>query len=371
MEYMKAVAIFPGKPDSIHLVELPMPRLENVSDRRGTLVRVLRVGLCGTDKDIKAGEYGTAAPGYDFLVMGHENFGIVEEVGPQVTELSPGDFVVSLVRRPGNSIYDTIGMPDMTTDDEYHEHGISLLHGFLTEYYADEPEYMVQVPRGLREVGVLVEPMSVVEKGVAQAYEIQRRLRVWRPGRAAVLGSGTIGLLATLVLRLRGLDVVTLGRRSPPYLNASLIENLGATYQNTSNMSLADVSAKYGPFDLMFEATGFSPMAFEAMNVLGSNGVLVLSSVTGGDRKVEVPADAINMGFVLRNKVMVGTVNASRDDYKAAVSDMTLAEAQYPGWLPQLLTHPVEGLDEYKRAFELLEGDSGSIKVFVEVDTID
>ena len=368
---MKAVAIFPGKPDSVHSVELPSPRLEDVPDGRGALVRVLRVGLCGTDREIKDGEYGVAVPGYDFLVLGHENFGVVEEVGPQVTELSPGDFVVSLVRRPGNSIYDAIGMPDMTTDDEYHEHGISLLHGFLTEYYADEPEYMVRVPRGLREVGVLVEPMSVVEKGIAQAYEIQRRLKVWKPGRAAVLGSGTIGLLATLVLRLRGLDVVTLGRRSPPYVNADLIEKLGAAYVNTGDMSLADASASYGPFDLMFEATGFSPMAFEAMSVLGSNGVLVLSSVTGGDRKVEVPADAINMGFVLRNKVMVGTVNASRDDYKAAVSDMALAEAQYPGWLAQLLTHPVSGLGEYKKAFELLAGEPGSIKVFVEVDTID
>ena len=364
---MKAVAIFPGKPNSVHPVELPMPRLEDIPDGRGVLVRMLRVGLDGTDREIKDGEYGAAPPEKDFLVMGHESFGVVDKVGQQVTELAPGDFVVGLVRRPGNSIYDVIGMPDMTTDDEYHEHGKSLLHGFLTEYHADIPEYLVRVPRGLQEVGVLVEPMSVVEKGISQAYEIQRRLRVWQPRRAAVLGAGAIGLLATLVLRLRGMNVVTLGLQLPPYVNADLIEALGATYVATRNMSLADVSANNGPFDLMFEATGFSPMAFEAMGVLGRNGVLVLSSVTGGDRKVEVPADAVNLGFVLGNKVMVGTVNASRDHYEAAVSDMALAEAQYPGWLSRLLTHPIYGLDDYEQAFELLAGKSRPIKVFVEV----
>ena len=117
----------------------------------------------------------------------------------------------------------------------------------------------------------------------------------------------------------------------------------------------------------MFEATGFSPLVFEAMGVLGKNGVLVLSSVTGGDRKVEVPADALNLGFVLGNKVMVGTVNAAREHYEAAVRDLAMAESQYPGWLPRLLTHPVKGLDNYQQAFELLTGGGRPIKIFVEV----
>ena len=364
---MKAVAIYPGKLDSTHLVELTMPGLEDVSGGRGVLVKVLRVGLDGTDREIYSAEYGAAPPGYDFLVLGHESFGVVEQVGPQVTELALGDYVVAMVRRPGSSLYDVIGMPDMSTDDEYHEHGINLLHGFLTEYYVDAPEYIVRVPGGLREVGVLVEPLSIPEKGVLQAYEIQRRLRVWQPRVAAVLGAGTIGLLATLVLRLRGLNVVTLALQEPPYLNSDLVESLGAHYVSTRNMSLADASSKYGPFDLMFEATGFSPLVFEAMGVLGKNGVLILSSVTGGDRRVEVPADALNLGFVLGNKVMVGTVNAGREHYEAAVRDLAMAGSQYPGWLSRLLTHPVQGLDNYEQAFRLLTGGSGPIKIFVEV----
>src|SRR5438309_8347998 len=225
---MKAISVFPGKPNSVHVAELPKPSVDQVPDGRGVLVKVLRVGVDGTDKEINAAEYGAAPPGFNFLVIGHEGFGQVEAVGPNVTELRPGDYVVATVRRPGRSIYDLIGTSDMTTDDTYFERGISLRHGFLTEHYVDDAEFIVKVPRGLRRVGVLLEPMTVVEKGIAQAYEIQRRLRVWRPRRAAVMGAGTIGLLATLVLRLRGLEVTAFGLSRRPYLNSELIEALGA-----------------------------------------------------------------------------------------------------------------------------------------------
>jgi len=368
---MKAVAVSPGEPNSAHLREIPTPTLEDIPDGRGVLVKVLRVGLDGTDREINAAEYGAAPPACDFLVPGHESLGVVEQVGQRVTELAPGDYVVATVRRPGSSLYDAIGRPDLSTDDEYHEHGINLLHGFLTEYYVDAPEYIVPVPGSLRGLGVLVEPLSIAEKGVSEAYEIQRRLRVWHPRVAAVLGAGTIGLMATLVLRLRGIKVVTLALQEPPYLNSELVEALGANYISTRNMSVADASAKHGPFDLMFEATGFSPLAFEAMGVLGKNGVLILSSVTGGDRKVEVPADALNLGFVLGNKVIVGTVNAGREHYEAAVGDLVMTESQYPGWLSRLLTHPIQGLDNYEQAFRLLTGGPGPIKIFVEVALLD
>src|SRR5213593_2834632 len=208
---MKAISVFPGKAGSVHLTDLPKPAVDQVPGGRGALVKVLRVGVDGTDKEINAAEYGTAPPGYDFLVIGHEGFGRVEAVGPAVTELAPGDYVVATVHRPGSSLYDAIGTSDMTTDDTYFERGINLRHGYLAEMYVDDADYIVKVPKGLKDVGVLLEPMTVVEKGIAQAFEIQRRLRVWRPRRAAVMGAGTIGLLATLVLRLRGIDVTTFG----------------------------------------------------------------------------------------------------------------------------------------------------------------
>jgi glucose 1-dehydrogenase len=363
---MKAIVVFPGKGNSAHLTEVEAPALENVPGGRGVLVKVLRVGLDGTDSEINAGEYGAPPPGSEFLILGHEGLGVVQEIGANVTEVKPGDLVVAIVRQPGTSIYDQLGMADMTTDDTYHEHGISLVHGFLTEQYVEAADRLIRIPGSLGKLGVLLEPTSVIEKGIAQAYELQRRLRVWKPKRAAVLGAGTIGLLATMGLRLRGLEVVTLGLETRPYLNSDLIEALGATYISTKETSLTDVAQESGPLDLIFECTGFSPLVFEAMQALGKNGVLVLSSVTGGNRKVEVPADAINLGFVLGNKAMVGTVNANREHFESGVRDLTMTQALWPGWLDRLLTHRIDGLSDCSRAFELLGGHD-VIKLYVEV----
>jgi threonine dehydrogenase-like Zn-dependent dehydrogenase len=364
---VKAIAVYPGKANSIHLADIPEPSVEDVPGSRGVLVEVLRVGVDGTDKEINDARYGAAPPGEDFLVTGHENFGRVLKVGPNVpTTIKPGGLVVSTVRRPGHSIYDEIGLQDFTTDDVYYERGINLLHGYLTERYVEDSAYVVPLPESLREVGVLLEPTTVAEKGINQAYEIQRRVKVWRPGRAAVLGSGTIGLLAALILRLRGLEVVCCSLQKAPYLNSDLIEELGGTYVSTQDLTPREAAEKHGPFDLMFEATGFSPLVFEAAEALGRNGVLVLASVTGGDRKAEVPADKINQGFVLGNKVMVGTVNASKEDFERGVTDLIRAEAIYPGWLGKLLTTPVHGLDRYQEMIEHLEKGDG-IKTYVEV----
>jgi threonine dehydrogenase-like Zn-dependent dehydrogenase len=365
---MKAVAVFPGKPNSIHLADLPEPEVDDVPDGRGVLVEVLRVGVDGTDKEINEAEYGDAPDGYDFLVTGHESFGRVLVVGENVRGLEPGDYVVATVRRPGTSIFDQIGTYDMTTDETYYERGINLLHGYLTERYVDDQEYIVKVPAALKEVGVLLEPTSIAEKGIEQAYEIQRRLKVWRPQRAAVVGAGTLGLLATLILRLRGLEVTTLARTEAPTLNSELVEVLGARYVSTRRMPLKESAKEYGPFDIIFEATGASLVAFEGMEVLGKNGVLVLTGISGGDRMVEIPGDHIMLGFVLGNKVAVGSVNANRTHFERGVQDIALAEAHYAGWLERLLTHPVQGLDNYQEMIRLLTEEKGAVKVFVEVN---
>jgi threonine dehydrogenase-like Zn-dependent dehydrogenase len=364
---MKAIAVLPGQPGSVHLADLPMPSVSDIPNGRGVLVKVLRVGVDGTDREINAAEYGAAPEGYPFLVVGHESFGRVEAVGPDVHFLRPGDYVVATVRRPGHSIYDAIGLQDMTTDSEYFERGINLRHGYLTEYYVEDEEFVVKVAKGLRDVGVLLEPMTVAQKGITQAYEIQRRLKVWRPRRAAIMGTGTLGLLAALVLRLRGLQVTAFGRTSGPYLNARLLEEIGANYVNTTERSISQEAEASGPFDLIFEGTGSSAVVFESMQVLAKNGALVLSSITGGGRTLEVPADRINLDFVLGNKVMVGTVNASRENFESGVRDMAHAESEYPGWLRKLLTHPVRGLENYGQLFAHLQNPAGAIKIYCEV----
>lgn len=364
---MKAIAVKPGIQNSVHLVEMPKPSVAEIPNGRGVLVKVLRVGVDGTDKEINNAEYGASPNGDGFLVIGHEGFGVVEETGENVRELKPGDYVVATVRRPGSSVYDLIGTNDMTTDDTYFERGINLRHGYLSEYYVDDAEFIVKIPRGLKEVGVLLEPLTVVEKGITQAFEIQRRLKVWKPRKAAVMGAGTIGLLATLVFKLKGMEVVTFGKTPKPYLNSDLIEELGAEYVSTEDVSVIEYTAQNGAFDVIFEATGFSPIVFEAIQALGKNGVLILSSVTGGDRRAEIPADKINLDFVLGNKVMVGTVNANREYFESGVKDLSQAKLEYGDWLERLLTHPVKGLENYAELFEKLTSAKGAIKVFCEV----
>ncbi|PWI47067.1 glucose dehydrogenase [Candidatus Heimdallarchaeota archaeon B3_Heim] len=366
---MKAIAVIPKKKGSLQLIDQDKPSIDQIQDHRGVLIRVLQCGVDGTDKEIVEANYGNPPLGDDHLILGHECLGIVEKVDQNVTELNPGDFVVPTVRRAcGNTIYDTIGTSDVTTADTYCEHGINLLHGFLTEYFIDQPENLVRIPSNLKEVAVLLEPTSIVEKGIMHAVEIQRRLKIWRPKRAAVLGAGPIGILAALMLRLRGIETYVISRTQAPYLNSDLVEEIEAKYISTKDISFKDAADKFGPFDIIFEATGFSPLVFEAMELLGKNGILILSSITANDRKVEISADKINLDFVLGNKVCFGTVNANREHFEQGVRDLSQALLQYPNWLSKLLTHPIKGLDQYEGLVKTLCGPSkGVIKLFCEV----
>ncbi len=338
---------------------MPKPKVDGIPEGRGVLVRVIRVGVDGTDKEINAAEYGAALPGDDYLIIGHESFGVVEEIGPNVTELKAGDFVSATVRRPGSSFYDLIGTYDMTTGDVYYERGINLRHGYLAEYFVDDPEYIVKIPNACYASGVVMEPMSIAQKGIVQAYEIQRRLKIWQPQKAAVMGAGT--------LRLCGLELTVFGRKIPPYKNSELIEELGGRYISTKQMPISEAAQKYGPFDLIFEATGNSLVAFESAENLGKNGVLILTSITGGGQTLEIAADKINLEFVLGNKVMFGTVNANREYFESGAKDLAQAVSRYHGWLNKLLTHPVKGLENYQQMMDLLTTAKDAIKVYVDV----
>jgi threonine dehydrogenase-like Zn-dependent dehydrogenase len=181
------------------------------------------------------------------------------------------------------------------------------------------------------------------------------------------LGAGTIGLMAALALRLRDLDVSVLARTPQPNLNASLVEQIGARYLSTRETSIEQASAQFGPYDLIFEATGYSPLAFEAAHALAKNGVLILSSITGGEQTAEVESDRLNLEFVLGNKVMFGTVNAHRGYFETGIADFAKAEVTWPGWLSQLLTHPIRGLENYEALFRTLFEAKDAIKVYVIV----
>src|SRR3954451_4893767 len=261
---MNAIAVLPGKPHRVHLRDIPVPKLTDqphphvchIPQGRAVLVKVLQIGVDATDREINEALYGNAPPGGEHLVIGHESFGQVVEVGELVTEVKSGDFVSCTVRRPGGSLFDQIGRNDITSEEVYYERGINLCHGYLTEQFVDDAEFIVKVPQNLKHLGVLSEPASVCAKAIEQAYLAQHRLQVWQPRRAFVLGSGQIGLLATMMLKLRGIEVHTLATRPGPHRKSEIAEAYGATYVSTKQEPLADLAKRVGRPDLIFEATG-------------------------------------------------------------------------------------------------------------------
>jgi threonine dehydrogenase-like Zn-dependent dehydrogenase len=371
---MKAVAVLPGKPNTVHLREIPVPKLADqphphvcrVEHGRGVLVKVLQVGVDATDREINEALYGNAPPGGEHLVIGHESFGQVVEVGEKVTELKPGDFVSCTVRRPGGSLFDLIGRNDITSDEIYYERGINLCHGFMTEYFVDDAEYVVKVPQNLRHLGVLAEPASVCAKAIDQAFLSQQRLQVWNPRRAFVLGAGQIGLLATMMLKLRNLDVYTLANTPGPHHKSEIVEAYGARYVSAKEASMADLAREVGKPDLIFEATGNAAVAFHAMEVLGHNGALIWTSITGGKHEVTIDAARINLEWVLGNKLLVSSVNGNRRHFELGIQALSHGELTFPGVTGRMLTHPVAGLDHYTEMMRLLE-ENKALKVFVDV----
>jgi threonine dehydrogenase-like Zn-dependent dehydrogenase len=357
MATMRAVAVTPGRAGSARLIEVERP--EPVAGE--ALVRVLRVGVCGTDREIVAGSVGRAPAAEDRLIIGHESFGVVERVNG-ASAIQPGDRVAAIVRRPDGCAACRQGRWDMCMWGNYTERGIRGHHGYMAGYYVERPEFLVSVPESLHEVGVLVEPTSVIAKAISQADEAQRRLP-WQPQRAVVCGAGPIGLLATLALRLRGLETHTLDIVPPDSTKAELVRACGATYVDGRETPLDRLAAEAGNIDLIIEATGFAPLVLQAMNALGINGALVLTGVSGGSRTVEVDGNVLNLNMVMGNRLVVGSVNACRAHFDQAVRYLEQIEARWPGLLGRMITRAVP-LDGFEQA---LAPDPNSIKSVVQI----
>ena len=357
---MRAVAVTPGKAGSGRLVEVPDPQPKDGE----VLVQVQQVGLDGTDAEILQGQYGEAPPGDDYLIIGHESLGRVAKVTAGVEELSPGDWVVAIVRRPDPVPCRNCaaGEWDMCLNGQYTERGIKRRHGFLAEFYTEVPEFLVKVPAQLSAVAVLLEPLSIVEKAIEQIKRIQSRL-VWQPERAVVLGAGPIGLLAGMLLSLEGIEVHFYDATERG-LKSDLAEATGAQYIWAGERKLGhELADEIGPVDIVVEATGFSPLAFDAMDMVGPNGVVCLTGVSGGSRKLEVSADHLNLEMVLSNKVVFGTVNANRRHFESGVRHLQEIALRWPGLLSRMITRRLP----LKDFGDALERPPGHVKSIVEM----
>lgn len=341
---MRALALTPGRADSLRLVDRPEPRVEAPDQIK---VQTLRVGICGTDREEAEGGRAEAPAGADELVIGHEMLGQVVQAGDAVATVHPGDLVVFTVRRGcGECEPCAINRSDMCRTGRYKERGIKGLDGFQAEYVVDTEEYVVRIPREIEAIGVLAEPLSIVEKAIDDAVRLQfARL----PGALAtpdwlfdrpclVAGLGPIGLLAAMALTIRGarvcgMDIVPADSARPEWLRA-----IGGSYIDGREVEPDQIRDEHGPMQLLFEATGVPALAFNLLDALDYNGVYVLTGIPGSGRTIELPAAELIRDLVLNNQVMVGSVNAAQGHFQMAVNDLREAEHRWPGLAARLIT---------------------------------
>lgn len=350
---MKAIAVTPGKVNSVRLIDIPKPDLKP----NEVMIKNIRVGIDGTDREINNAQYGVAPEGEEYLILGHEALGRIVERGTDFNNLGfeINDIVVPLVRRPDDCSYCQKDMQDMCIKGNYTERGIKGLHGYLSEYYTEIPKYLVKIPKEIENIAVLLEPLSIVEKGIRQAQSIQKRIP-WEPKNAIVLGLGAIGILGSLVLRTLDLNVYVYSMEPESDKKVEMIKTAGINYISATKADMFDLPSIVGEnIDVIIESTGNSSVALKAMSLIGLNGILCLTSVTGGQNKVTICADCLNLDLVLGNKIIFGTVNANRIDFEKGVEHLQLYNKIYPKLLDKLITNRYN-LSEFKEAIEKFKG---------------
>lgn len=360
---MKAIVTYPKQKGKVETIDIERPKIAAGE----VLIRMREVGIDGTDTEVIESVHGGAAPhGDDYLILGHEALGQVWDIGDGVSGLKKGDWVVSTVRRPDGCPNCRRGEYDMCLWGDYTERGIKGAHGYLAEYVKERPEFMVSIPDDLRSVGALVEPLSINEKAILQAWEIQKRL-YWKPRIALVFGLGTIGILGAMILRYRGLETYIYSRESARTKTVKMVREIGVNYISADEVPrVVDLGAKLDRIDFMLEATGAADVAAAAMQIVPPNGVLCLLSVTGKTKRISLDVAAINQRLVLGNGVVFGSVNSSVVHFKRAIHDLQSFNEKWPGFADRLITRRVP-FEKFEQALKQKPAD---IKVLIQMKSI-
>jgi threonine dehydrogenase-like Zn-dependent dehydrogenase len=334
----------------VRLEERPEPK---VGDGQ-VLIQALALGVCGTDVEIIAGEYGWAPEGEERLILGHESLGRVIKAPPGCG-LSEGDLVVGVVRHP-----DPVPCPacagdewDMCRNGLYTEHGIKQVHGFGAERYALDPAFVVRLDPALGRLGVLLEPASVVAKAWDHTLRIGARSRTWAPQKVLVTGAGPVGLLAAMIGRQHGFEVHVLDRVTAGP-KPGLVADLGAIYHSEGPTQIGTLKP-----DVIIECTGADALVMQAITAAGRDSIVCLAGVSSGGRKVGFDVGGFNRRAVLGNDVVFGSVNANRSHYQSAAEALAKAD---PAWLSRLISRRVP-LDSWQEAFVRQPDD---VKVVLE-----
>jgi glucose 1-dehydrogenase len=343
---MKAISLIPGT-TSVSLIDVDEPII-NAPDE--VKIRMWHVGICGTDREEAEGGRADAPTGKKELILGHEMFGQVVEVGSAVTRVKPGDFGVFTVRRGCNECPACINnRSDMCYSGRYTERGIKGADGFQSEYVVDKEQYLVKVPEAIKEIGVLTEPMSVAAKAIDEAMIIQAaRLRGfeqnenWLKGKKALIaGIGPIGLMAAFALKLRGAEVFGLDIVDENSLRPHILKAIGGIYIDGREVKVTNFDEAYGEADFVFEATGIAKLQIELIDTLAINGIYVATGIPAGERPMNILAGNIMQQLVLKNQIILGSVNASFDHYRMAVEDLSASMARWPDAIRGVITEKI------------------------------
>ena len=364
---MKAISLIPGTTD-ISLIEVEEPKLNHAEAIK---LKVSQVGICGTDREEASGGRADAPLGKKRLTVGHEMFGEVVEVGTGVKNVKPGDFGLFTVRRGcGKCDACLNGRSDMCYTGDYKERGIKELDGFQSEVVVDLEENFIKVPKSIREIGVLTEPMSVAAKAIDEAMKVQKeRLKdfddtsKWLHGKKVlVAGIGAIGLLGAFALRLRGAEVYGLDVVDEDSLRPGILKEIGGVYIDGRDVETTNIDIKIGEMDFIFEAAGIAKLQFELIDALGINGIYVATGIPGGNRPVSLNGPDLMRQLVLKNQILLGSVNAGLQHFEIAVSDLARSKEKWPETIGKLITQRLPAED-----FRLALGHSvDGIKVVVE-----
>ncbi|MFL5953166.1 MAG: alcohol dehydrogenase catalytic domain-containing protein [Gaiellaceae bacterium] len=330
---MQALLTTPGTPHSTHVADIP----DATGD--GVLLRVLEIGVCGTDREISEGVFGVPPADERELVLGHELLAVVERDGDG---FSRGQLVTATVRRScGHCLACAEAAPDSCLTGDYSERGITRLNGFARELVVEDPAQLIGLPDSLGRLGVLAEPTSICARAIRHARAIGGR-EPWELQRALVLGAGAVGMLSTLLLRLQGIEVWTASLEN----SNALVDAVGGRYVSTRDTPLAEL----GGFDLVIEAAGNAQLMADTLGLLRRSGVACLLGIDPRSQKVQLDGRTLALDTILENRVLFGSVNAQRQDWLAAVDALDQARVRWPDVLEQFVGLRVP-LDRFAEAF--------------------
>jgi len=373
---MLAIGLSKDRP-GIQAFEIRQPE---ITDPDEVLVKIVRAGICGTDRDMVRRDQKDIPPGEDFIILGHEAMGRVELVGPEVKLLKPGDLVVPTVRRGCGQCPSCLNyQSDMCSTGNYTERGIHKAHGYLTEYIVEHEPYLVSVPEELGDVAVLTEPLSISEKALTELRQIQLRLPWHCPHvehryhtdewgcckTALVIGAGPIGFLGTCLLRLAGVKTYVSEIVEEDNIKIRLVKAVGGIPLNARKISPRELIKTTEPLDIILEASGASELAFEMIPALARNGIYVWTGVPRGDSQVCMNGDLIIRQLVRNNQVIIGSINSNREHFISALDDLRKIKEEFSEAMEQVITHRFR-LKDFQEAFALQ--DPNQLKVIFEVE---